>query len=227
MDNEELKDNLTSGNHWMRLLYMVLFVVLLEIAGFVMLAVVILQFLFSIFTGEPNGNLRRLGDQIASYVYQTLQFLVYNTEEKPFPFAEWPESDVEDLSGYESAEEVEGEVVSEGKAGHEDVPREEKSKGAGAYVPVELGTEGEYEEEREEEKSGKSSSAKSTSAKSSASSATKGNGSKGNGSKRNGSKSASAKGSSGKSSSSDSSSKSTATESSAGKDTARDDDNEK
>lgn len=113
MKNEELKRNLTSGNHWLRLLYMVLFAILLEIAGFVMLAVVVLQFLFSIITGGPNDNLRRLGDQIASYIYQTLQFLIYNTEEKPFPFSEWPESDVEDLSGYESAEEVEAEVVPE------------------------------------------------------------------------------------------------------------------
>lgn len=113
MDNEELKHNLTSGSHWMRLIYMVLFALLLEIAGFVMLAVVALQFLFSIISGRANDNLRRLGDQIASYIYQTLQFLIYNTEEKPFPFAEWPESDVEDLSGYESAQEVDGEVVPE------------------------------------------------------------------------------------------------------------------
>ena len=113
MDNEELKTNLTSGNQWLRLVYMVLFAFLLEIAGFVMLAVVVLQFLFSIISGSSNDNLRRLGDQIASYIYQTLQFLIYNSEEKPFPFSEWPESDVDDLSGYESAEEVEAEVVAE------------------------------------------------------------------------------------------------------------------
>ncbi|MBB5209827.1 DUF4389 domain-containing protein [Microbulbifer hydrolyticus] len=112
MSNEELKQNLTSSNQWLRLLYMVLFAVLLEIAGFVMLAVVIAQFLFAIFTGSANDNLRRLGDQIASYIYQTLQFLIYNSEEKPFPFSEWPESEEEDLSTYESAEEIDGEVIS-------------------------------------------------------------------------------------------------------------------
>ncbi|WP_231757817.1 DUF4389 domain-containing protein [Microbulbifer elongatus] len=111
MSNEELKQNLTSTNQWLRLVYMVLFAVLLEIAGFVMLAVVIAQFLFAIFTGGANDNLRRLGDQISSYIYQTLQFLIYNTEEKPFPFSEWPESEEEDLSSYESAEEVDGEVI--------------------------------------------------------------------------------------------------------------------
>lgn len=112
MKNDELKRNLTSGSQWVRLLYMVLFAICLEIAGFLLLAVVVLQFLFSIINGSANDNLRRLGDQLASYVYQTIQFLIYNTEEKPFPFSEWPESDVEDLSGYEGAEEVSAEVVS-------------------------------------------------------------------------------------------------------------------
>ncbi|MCA0899111.1 DUF4389 domain-containing protein [Microbulbifer agarilyticus] len=112
MSNEELKQNLTSTNQWLRLIYMVLFAVLLEIAGFVMLAVVIAQFLFAIVSGKANDNLRRLGDQISSYIYQTLQFLIYNTEEKPFPFSEWPESEEEDLSTYESAEEIDGEVIS-------------------------------------------------------------------------------------------------------------------
>ncbi|GAA5523728.1 hypothetical protein Maes01_00277 [Microbulbifer aestuariivivens] len=111
MDNEELKKNIASGSQWMRLLYMVLFFFLLEIAGLVLLAVVLLQFLFALFTGSANDNLRRLGDQLASYVYQALQFLIYNSEEKPFPFSEWPESEVEDLHGYESAEEVQGEVI--------------------------------------------------------------------------------------------------------------------
>ncbi|AOS98622.1 hypothetical protein AUP74_03256 [Microbulbifer aggregans] len=138
MDNEELKKNISSGNQWMRLLYMVLFLILLEIAGVVMLAVVVLQFLFALFTGSANDNLRRLGDQVASYVYQTLQFLIYNSEEKPFPFSEWPESEVEDLSGYESAEEVEGEVVADAEASKNE---SKEAKGAGAYVPVELDAE--------------------------------------------------------------------------------------
>lgn len=91
MDNDAIKQNLTTPDHWLRLVFMVLFVILLEIAGVVILATIVLQFLFAIITGSPNDNLRQLGSQIASYIYQTLQFLIYNTEEKPFPFAEWPE----------------------------------------------------------------------------------------------------------------------------------------
>ncbi|MBN8431024.1 DUF4389 domain-containing protein [Microbulbifer salipaludis] len=130
MSNEELKQNLTSSNQWLRLIYMVLFAVLLEIAGFVMLAVVIAQFLFAIFSGSANDNLRRLGDQIASYIYQTLQFLIYNSEEKPFPFSEWPESEEEDLSSYESAEEIDGEVISEEAPAAVDEPEVEETASA-------------------------------------------------------------------------------------------------
>ncbi|MFI2810435.1 MULTISPECIES: DUF4389 domain-containing protein [Microbulbifer] len=189
MDNEELKKNITSGNHWMRLLYMVLFVVLLEIAGFVMLAVVILQFLFSILSGGPNDNLRRLGDQIASFVYQTLQFLVYNTEEKPFPFAEWPESDIEDLSGYESAEEVNGEVVSED---------DEEPQGQSVYDPISLGAGKDEGEDKPAASTSKGAAKKSAS----------GGTGKGSSSKSSSSKSSSSKSSSTKSSGSGSSTKS-------------------
>lgn len=90
MNNEQIKHNLTSGDHWLRLGFMVLFAILLEVVGIVMLATIVLQFLFSIISGGPNDNLRRLGSQVASYIYQILQFLIYNTEEKPFPFSEWP-----------------------------------------------------------------------------------------------------------------------------------------
>ncbi|USD20473.1 DUF4389 domain-containing protein [Microbulbifer variabilis] len=111
MKNDDLKRNLTSGNQWVRLIYMVLFAICLQIASWVLLAVVVLQFLFSIIGGSANDNLRRFGDQLASYIYQAIQFLIYNSEEKPFPFAEWPESEVDDLSGYEGAQEVNAEVM--------------------------------------------------------------------------------------------------------------------
>lgn len=90
MDSEELKRNLTSGRHWLRLLFMVLFVLVLYVASVVMAVVVVLQFLFSLITGQDNLNLRRFGHSLAQYIYQTLCFLTYNREDKPFPFDDWP-----------------------------------------------------------------------------------------------------------------------------------------
>src|SRR5690554_2636714 len=92
MNNEELKSNLLSSRHWLRLVFMLLFAALLQIAGIVMWVLVILQFLFSLISGQDNRNLRELGSSLSRYIYQTLKFLSYNSEEKPFPFSDWSSS---------------------------------------------------------------------------------------------------------------------------------------
>ncbi len=93
MDTETLKTNVTSGKHWLRLVYMLLFAVLLYVAGVVMCAVIVLQFLFALLTGSPNGNLRQFGKSLALYIYRVLEFLTYSREDKPFPFSDWPEAE--------------------------------------------------------------------------------------------------------------------------------------
>lgn len=93
MDNQQLKSNLLSTPRWIRLIFMVLFAVALQVAGTVMYVVVVVQFIISLVTGSCNKALRSFGSSLSKFIYQTLQFLTYNSEEKPFPFADWPESD--------------------------------------------------------------------------------------------------------------------------------------
>lgn len=90
MNNEELKSNLLSSKHWLRLLFMVLFALLFQVATLVMWVLVVLQFLFSLITGRDNKNLRAFGASLSTYIHQTLKFLTYVSDEKPFPFADWP-----------------------------------------------------------------------------------------------------------------------------------------
>ena len=94
MDNEQLKSNLTSSRHWLRLVFMLLYAAVLQVASIVMWVVVAVQFLFSLITGEDSLPLRRFGDSLSTYIYDVLKFLCYSSEEKPFPFADWPESTV-------------------------------------------------------------------------------------------------------------------------------------
>lgn len=98
--DETLKTNVLSAKHWLRLLFMLLFAALLQVASVVMWVLVSLQFLFSLFTGSDNQKLRGFGHSLSQYIYQALQFLTYNSEEKPFPFSDWPEghSGEDDLS---------------------------------------------------------------------------------------------------------------------------------
>lgn len=78
---------------WVRLLYMLLFAFLYSAAEFVILAVVIYQFLHVLLTGgDKDERVKNLGSQLSVYVYQILQFQTFNTEDKPFPMADWPEA---------------------------------------------------------------------------------------------------------------------------------------
>jgi len=90
MDNEQLKSNLTSSKHWLRLVFMLLFAAVLQLASLVMWILVAVQFVFSLITGEDNQHLRRFGHSLSTYIYDVLKFLCYSSEEKPFPFADWP-----------------------------------------------------------------------------------------------------------------------------------------
>jgi len=81
---------LTNSNTWIRAAYMLLFGLLLAAARLVISIVVVVQFIFVLFTGSDNQNLRNLGQGLGKWVYRTLMFLTFNSEDKPFPFDEWP-----------------------------------------------------------------------------------------------------------------------------------------
>lgn len=86
----QLKSNITSSKHWVRLIYMLLFAFFLYIASMVVIALVVVQFVFALLTGADNLKLRAFGDTLTTYIQQALLFLTFNSEHKPFPFADWP-----------------------------------------------------------------------------------------------------------------------------------------
>jgi nitrogen fixation-related uncharacterized protein len=88
--DDDLKQNLTASETWIRGFFILLFVFLLVVARVVTGAVVVIQFLFTVFSGQTNDNLRYFGASLAAYVYQALLFVTYNSDDKPFPFAPWP-----------------------------------------------------------------------------------------------------------------------------------------
>jgi hypothetical protein len=89
-EEQGLEQNIKSRSTWLRLLFMILFIVLWGISRLVILAAVILQFFWVLFTGQTNSRLGRFGLSLATYSYQIILYLTYNSEEQPFPFAEWP-----------------------------------------------------------------------------------------------------------------------------------------
>lgn len=88
--NDQLKKNLTRVETWKRLLFMLLFAAIYAGAKILIGGVVVLQFGFVLVTNRCNANLLTFGADLAEFVRQILLYLTFNSDDKPFPFAEWP-----------------------------------------------------------------------------------------------------------------------------------------
>lgn len=91
-------------NKLLRLVFMVLFAVVYKVLDVVLMLVVMVQYLFHLLTDKDNETLRQLGDGLSCYYYQIFQYLTYNSEEKPFPFSDWPTSSEELLKTIKNAD---------------------------------------------------------------------------------------------------------------------------
>ena len=89
--NPDLKKNLTSSHYWFRALYVLFFVFASEVAATILLFVAIGQIVFTLLTGKPNQRLTAFGSSLAEYLFSVFNFVCCKTEEKPFPFADWPQ----------------------------------------------------------------------------------------------------------------------------------------
>ena len=86
-----MEENLKARATWKRLLFMLISGVLISLASIVGSFIVVLGFLWVLFTGEVNRELRQVGQSIATYIYEIIRFLTFNTDDKPFPLGSpWP-----------------------------------------------------------------------------------------------------------------------------------------
>jgi len=90
-NRDQVKQNLQNTNQWIRILYMVLFWIVLYFSMVVTGVLIFIQVLFALITGEDNKNLRNFSADLTKYINQILLFLTYNEDRKPFPFAAWGE----------------------------------------------------------------------------------------------------------------------------------------
>lgn len=79
---------------WIRFVYMVLFALLTALSRLVVCLIALLQFLLVLFSGEDNRNLRSFGNSLSRWTFDTYRFLTFNSEQKPFPFMDWPQDAV-------------------------------------------------------------------------------------------------------------------------------------
>jgi hypothetical protein len=88
------EQHVKSRSTWLRLVFMILFAVISSVARLVIGVVVLVQFLHVLFTGETNRKLLDFGQSLATYLYEIMVYLTFNSEVRPFPLdAPWPAPD--------------------------------------------------------------------------------------------------------------------------------------
>lgn len=88
MNNEE--QHLARESIILRIIWMILFAIVWQVSEVVLAVVVLVQLGFRLFTGAPNAGLLGFGDSLSQYLASIGRFGTFNTEEKPWPFADWP-----------------------------------------------------------------------------------------------------------------------------------------
>ena len=79
--------------HWVRLLLMILFWMVVPVIQFLIGVVAVVQAIAALIRQEPVSSLTPLGAQLARWVLQINDFVIYRSDRKPFPFSDWPDSE--------------------------------------------------------------------------------------------------------------------------------------
>ncbi|MFT6407622.1 MAG: hypothetical protein ACJAQ6_001035 [Arenicella sp.] len=79
---------------WMRVLFVALFWIVFYMSQLVIAAVVVAQCAFTLISGGPNAQLLSFGDSLTLYVHEILRYVTFNSDQRPFPFADFPKSDL-------------------------------------------------------------------------------------------------------------------------------------
>ncbi|MDJ0654178.1 MAG: DUF4389 domain-containing protein [Xanthomonadales bacterium] len=91
--SDQVKENLSNTSHWLRLLLTVLYALIFWLGVWVLGFVVVLNLVILLISGERNQQLADFGGQVSRYLGQIMAYATQNTDDQPFPFGEWPQSE--------------------------------------------------------------------------------------------------------------------------------------
>ena len=81
-------------SNWIRVLFVLLFWVIFYLTQLMLAAVAVSQCAFLLITGDANNYLMQAGDSLGKYVSEILRFVTFNSNQRPFPFADFSKSDL-------------------------------------------------------------------------------------------------------------------------------------
>ena len=80
------KDEILKSSKWIRFIFMVLYAFALNFALTICIGLAFIQFLFVLFTSKVNTSIANINSYVIEFFEDSLAFLLFQTEEKPFPF---------------------------------------------------------------------------------------------------------------------------------------------
>ncbi len=88
--DDDIRENLTTGDTWLRLLWLILIGILAGIAVWLIWLVALVQFFFTLFTGRSQPHMDDFAAGLVAYTQQAFNYMTYQSDERPFPFAPLP-----------------------------------------------------------------------------------------------------------------------------------------
>ena len=80
------KEEILKTSKWIRFLFMVLYAFAINFALTISIGLGFIQFLFVLFTSKINSSIANINSYIIEFFNDSLAFLLFQTEDKPFPF---------------------------------------------------------------------------------------------------------------------------------------------
>ena len=77
---------------WKRVAFVVLFWVIFHFTQMVAALVSLAQCLFLLIMREPNAPLLSFGESLSQYIHAIMLYVTLNSDERPFPFADFPKA---------------------------------------------------------------------------------------------------------------------------------------
>ena len=101
------KEEILKTSKWIRFLFMLLYGFVINFVLTICIGLAVIQFLFYLFTSKPNTSISNFNSHLLEFFHDSLAFLLFHTEEKPFPF-KGDESKVNE--SHNESEVIEGEL---------------------------------------------------------------------------------------------------------------------
>ena len=89
--NEVTQETLSRKQIAIRLLYTLLYVAIMEVVKTIILLVTILEYFLLMITLQHNETARSFANRVATYGYRLMRYVTLNENQRPFPFADFPE----------------------------------------------------------------------------------------------------------------------------------------